>query len=810
MQELLQDLRFSVRLLAKNPSFTLVALVSLALAIGASTSIFSVFSAVLLKPLPFTEPDRLMTVWNSFSDQDLNQAEISDGEYLDLVESNDAFSAVGAYDGPASIALGIQEAEPIQIDGAKATASLFGLLGRKAALGRTFSPEDDLPGAAPVVILSDSLWRTAFGADPQVIGTQILLDGVSYQVIGVMPRDFDLPEGSALWLPFVFDRANLKSRSLHYFQVVGRLADGLNDEKARTAMTRFARRLQERNLHEYPRGNRYNVRLIPLRELLIGEVRVTLVLLFGSVILLLAIALANLGGLILARSQARAKELAMRAILGAGRTRLLRQFLTEGLLISLLGGGLGLLAAQWGTRLLVAANARRLPRAEEIGVDGTVLLFTFGVSLIAGALFGLIPVLQRSSSRQLTATTGASGAGAAVAHRGQALRNALIVFQIALALVLSIGAGLLVRSLLFRQQVDPGFRAENLLTFRVSLPTARYPDLAQRSELFHQATERLASIPGVTAAGAVSFLPLNGGIGNSSGNFEIEGIPVPEGTAQPEADRRTTTPGYFEAMQIPLYSGRTFDSRDQDVPDGGSVIVDDEVAKRFKGQDPVGRRIRLSGNTPWLTIVGLVKHVQHEGLGVPSREQIYFPATQLVSRSMYFVMRTTEDPISLVPRVRQKILELDRQLPIYDVKTMEERLAASLQKPRFASLLLGIFALVALILAAAGVFGIAAFLVTQRTAEIGIRMAMGARPDQVQHLITRKVMLLAVIGSALGFAGALAVTRLFQSVLYGVTTTDPTTFAGVVAILLLIAFVAAFVPARRAARIDPNQSLRQL
>ena len=824
MEAFLQDLRHSARALWKNPSFSLVAVGTLILAIGANSAIFSVLHAVVMRPLPYPDPDRLVMVWNRFSGEDMNEVRISAAEYIDIGEQNQIFEDISIYSFPASLSL-TQEGEPEQLDAARVTASFFSVLGRKAALGRTFLPEEDDPGRGDVAILSHGMWQRRFGSDPNVIGRKLVLDGNPATVVGVMPAGFLLPGDVALWVPLVIDPANLPARGNHTYEMVARLKPGISLGQGNAGAARLARWMQLRYLHEYPEGDRFTMRVVPLQKHIVGEVDRLLFLFWAAVSLLLLIACANLGNLLLVRAQKRERELAVRTALGATRSSLVRYFLTESLLIALLGGGLGLLLSYWGTRLMVSLNAENIPRAQEIGVRPGVLLFTLGISLLAGLLFGLAPALQISRRDLAAPLKDASTRSTSSTWGGSGLRNILLVSQVALALILVVCAGLVVKSFLQLQRVDPGFRTDRLLTLKVSPPTTKY-DATERAEFYRRMIEAIRTVPGVQNVGAVSFLPLTEG--NFSTNFTIEGKPIPNGEQTPEANRRTVTPDYFATMGIPLLAGRTFGAQDRDDPALGVAIIDEKLAQRhFPGENPIGKRLQMGAHTPgasstapgtathqmqipWLRIVGVVGHVQHEGLGVDSREHIYLPYSQVSSRSMYFVVRTQAAPLSVVPGVRSRVKALDPDLPIADVQTMDSRFAASLDQPRFASTLLTSFAAVALVLAALGIFGLTAYSVAQRTQEIGIRLAIGAPPRNVLSMVIRQAMGAVVVGLGLGLLGAFAATRLFAGELYQVDALDPATFALMVLTLGLVALIACSIPAVRAARVDPTISLRQV
>lgn len=817
MDAFLQDLRLSARVLLKNPSFTAVAVGTLILAIGANSAIFSVLYAVALRPLPYPDPDRLVMVWNCFEGQDMDEVRISAAEYIDIsTERSEMFDGISVYSFPASLSL-TQAGEPEQLEAARVTASFFSVLGRNAALGRTFLPEEDDQGRGDVVILSHGMWQRRFGSDPQVLGRTMVLDGNAMTIVGVMPPDFFMPGDVALWVPLVIDPAKLPTRGNHFYEMVARLKPGITIAQINAAAAQLASWMQQRYQEDYPA--RFTIRVVPLQKQIVGDVEKLLFLFWAAVSVLLLIACANLGNLLLVRAQKREREFAVRTALGATRSSLVRYFLAESLLISLIGGGLGLLLSFWGTRLMVSLNAENIPRAQEIGVRPGVLLFTLGVSLLAGLLFGLVPALHISRRDLVAPLKDASSRSTNSTWGGGGLRNILLVSQVSLALVLVVCAGLVVKSFMQLQRVDPGFRTDHLLTLKVSPPTTKYA-ATQRAELYRQMVEEIRTVPGVQSVGAVSFLPLTEG--NFSTSFTVEGQQDREGEQSPEANRRTVSPDYFKAMGIPLLAGRTFGPQDRDDPALGVVIIDEKLAKRhFAGQDPIGKRLFTDAPVPpatpgappqinWLRIVGVVGHVQHEGLGADTREHLYLPYSQVSSRSMFFVVRTQTDPLSIAPGVRSRVKALDTDLPISDLQTMESRFSASLDRPRFASTLLTSFAAVALLLAALGIFGLTAYSVAQRTQEIGIRLAIGAHPRNVLRMVIWQAMSTVLVGLGLGLFGAFATTRLFVGELYQVDALDPATFALMVLALGVVALIACSVPAFRAARVDPIISLRQV
>ena len=807
IDNLVQDLRYGIRALMGRPAFSLIAILTLALGIGANSAIFSVVNAVLLRPLPYEDPSHLMLVWNQFKGVGLDRMAISEPELVELHQKNEVFENLAAY--TYSTSYNLAGARPERLRGIQVSQSFFDVMGVKPLVGRTFRPEDDHPGHNAVV-LSNDLWHQQWGGDPSIIGKTVSLNDKSYEVLGVMPPGFRFPDEPELWSLLTLDPSHLQPRGYHYLRLVGRTRSDLSLQQAQLGMeSSVVRYLHDTYPGEYPGGGDYTMRLVPLREETIGDIRPTLLLLLGTVALVLLIASGNLANLLLVRAQNRERELAVRTVMGANRTRLFRQMLSESVLLSLLGGAIGLGIGIWGTRLLVAINAEDIPRSSEIGVDTHVLLFTLLISVGTGILFGMFPAFH-AFRQDLSGALGDGGGGGARLG-GHRIRNALAVVEIALALVLLIGAGLVIKSFVRMQEVDPGFQTDHLLTMRVSLSNSRYPDDRQIQDFYDQILQRLRGLAGVKAAGAISSLPLSGS--NTSGNFGIEGKTFPVGTPLPEADTRSVTPGYFRAMGIPVVSGRTFTSQDQPVEGrGGIVIVDESLADKFwPGKNPLQEGVRPGGDRhlPYRPIIGVVRHVKHHGLAVDSRMEVYFPLTQRPVRSMFLVLKTDIDPESLIQPARNAIWQVDPAEPVYDIMTMTERLHASLARQRFATLLLSIFAAVAVLLAVIGVYGVMMFTVTQRTRELGVRIALGAKRQQVLALVLKQGLNLTLIGVALGLLGAFALTRLVSSLLFQVGTIDILTFTLVSFLLAVIGLIACTVPAGRAARVDPAAVLKQ-
>jgi putative ABC transport system permease protein len=807
METLFQDIRYGTRTLLKNPGFSAIAILALALGIGANSAIFSVVNAVLLRPLPYADPDRLIMVWHSYPSLKL-EAPVSPRGYFDYTEQSDIFEE-------ASLAAGwnvnlTETGEPERIQGRAVSAGFFPTLKIEAARGRLFTPEDDQPEHDRVVVLTDGLWRRRFGSDPNIIGKTLTLNGNSFDVIGVLPADFQIDsfgQGVEMYAPLALTPQQRNSRGSEFLLMIGRLKPGVTLTEAQTQMTTIANRIMEQNPGNYPAD--WGVKVQSLNEQVVGDIRMHLLVLLGAVGFVLLIACANVANLLLARAASRQKEIAIRTALGASRGRLIRQLLTESILLSIAGGGLGFLLALWGVDMLVSVNRNNIPRAGEIGIDPRVVGFTVVISLLTGILFGLVPALQ-ASKIGLNETLKEGGRGTAGGARQRRVRAYLVVSEIALALVLLVGAGLMIKSFARLLDVDPGFRTENVLTMQMSLPGTKYREAHQVRAFYQQSLEQIKAIPGVQSASATSNLPLSGSV--SSGNFQIEGRPaLAPGELSPHSDRRSVTQDYFQTMGIPLMKGRYF--TDQDSPDSQLVAIIDETMARvyWPDEDPIGKRLSWSsnnGNPIWAEIVGVVGAVKHIGLDGVVRGQLYMSHNQRSQGAMYLAIRTSGNPTSLAGAVKSAIQVVDKDQPVYNIKTMEEYLAGSVAKRRFTMLLFGIFGAVALILAAVGLYGVMSYSVTQRTHEIGIRMALGAKQSDVLRLVVGQGMLLAVAGVAIGLGAAFLLTRLMSSLLYGVSATDPVTFVVISLTLTGVALAASFVPARRATKVDPMIALR--
>jgi putative ABC transport system permease protein len=805
---LLQDLRQAARSLRGTPGASLAALAALAIGIGANTAIFSVVDAVLLRPLPFVEPDRIMTVWQNDTNHHVEREWVSPANFLDWCRDSRTFSRLAAFsERPFNLS---GTGEPERLDGQRVSAALFPLLGVDAAIGRTFTPEDDRAGAARVVLLSHGLWERRFSSDPAIVGRPITLDDESVTVVGVMPRSFRFPGANeALWVPLAFDEKEAARRRSLILRVVGRLAPGSTAGEARAEMETIASTLAR----EYPEHDSgMGATIVPLRDYLAGDVRPALLILLGAVGFVLLIACANIANIQMTRAAARRREMAIRSALGATRRRLVRQLLTESLLLSSCGGVLGAFLALWGVDVLRAGMPAEVPRLEPVGIDGRVLLFTLGLSVLSGILSGVLPALTaaRAGLNEFL-RDGAHGTAGRASGRTRAL---LVVGEVAAALVLLAGAGLLVRSFANVMALDPGFRSEHVLTLRMNLSPKRYEEPARRLVFYRRLLERLDGVPGVRAAGLVSFLPMT--LKGGSFAYRAEGRPAPASNQEPFAVYRSVTPGFFQAMEIPIERGRALTARDDERAPLVAVISRSMARVAFPGQDPIGRRFAfgvgpVGKDTAWVTVVGTVADVRQFDLDDEPRPAVFAPYAQ---ETLFWyaprdiVVRADGEPLALAAAVREAVRAVDPDLPVADVRTMEQIVSESVARRRFSMLLLGALAAVAFLLAALGVYGVVACSVAQRTQEIGLRMALGARRLQVYRLVIAQGARLAACGVLLGLGGALVLTRLMTTLLFGVSPADPTTFLFAALALPAAAVLASFVPARRATRVDPMVALR--
>ncbi len=812
MEALLQDVRYGIRMLLKAPSFSIVATIALALGIGANSAIFSVVNAVLLRPLPFTNSEQLMTVWETDQQRGQERGSYSYPNLTDLRAQNRVFEHVAAYHDNDFIMTG--RGEPARLQGAVVNADLFPLLGTSPMIGRGFLPDEDKPGeTGRVVVLSQDLFQKRFNSDESVLNKPVTLDGANYTVIGVMPRTFQFPiqnEPVELWTTVAGDASGKEpitdQRGAHFLKVIARLKPGVSRDQAQAEVNTIAARLEQ----QYPDTNTHKgIKLEPALQALVGDIRPTLLILLGAVGCVLLIACANVANLLLARAMVRHKEMAIRSALGASRLRVVRQLLTESVLLSLAGGALGLLLAVWWSDLLVSLGKDDIPRAMQVGLDWRVAAFTFMVSLLTGVVFGLVPALH-SSSTQLTETLKEGGRGSAEGARRNRARGVLVVTELAIAVVLLVGAGLLIQSLWRLRQVRPGFTPQNVLTFSVALPEVRYPTEKQ-SQFFHDLVTHIQTLPGVQSASAGLPLPLSGD--RFSISFQIDGRPVAR-KDESSADFFAVDAGYFRAMEIPMLKGRDFTDHDQHKSPQVVIVTESFARQFFPNEEVIGKHIQPGISTfegeksVMREIVGVVGDVKNRSLSTAAQPAYYVPQTQVPFNQLTVVVKTANDPHSIVTAVTKEISSLDKDLPMFSVKTLDEYLAASVAAPRFNTTLLSIFATVALILTIVGLYGVMSYSVAQRTNEIGIRMALGAQTRDVLRLIVSQGFKLVLLGLAIGLTGAFAVMRVISSLLFGVTTKDPLTFAAVAVLLAFVALVACYIPARRAARVDPMEALR--
>ena len=797
-----KDLLYAVRMLFKNPGFTAIAILALALGIGANTAIFTVVNSVLFRPLPFPEPDRLVMTYGENASIDEGRVPFCVADFLDWRSQNQVFEHVAAFSDNRFTYTGGQS--PEQFHGAWVTADFFEVMKTQPEKGRTFLPDEDQPGHAPVVIVSHSFWQRKLGADPNVIGRQITLNNSPFSIIGVMPPGFTFPERDIeLWAVERLDPPT--RRGPFYMWGVGRLAAGATVEQAKAEMDLIARRVQQETKSTQ---NDWTFTAVGLTERIVGDARPALLILLAAVVFVLLIASANVANLLLARATAREKEIAIRRALGASRARLIRQLLTESVLLAICGGAVGLLLARWGVDLLLALGADEIPRLQEVRIDTTILGFTLLVSMLSGIIFGLAPALQ-GSKLNLNEMLKEGGRSNSEGSNRRRLRSILVVAEIALSLVLLISAGLMIKSFLRLQNVNPGFNADNILTMQLSLPRSKYTNANQTTTFFQQLINKVETLPGVESAAISISLPPNNV--EVSDNFSIEEHPTPPGENDPSAPILFVSPKYFTTLGVPLLRGRYF--TDNDRADAPPVVIINEALARqyFKDADPVGKRFKegpAAGDNPWMEIIGVVGNVKYTGLDSKEEPAYYMPHLQNAWRFMYLIVRGTSNPQGLLPAIRSEVWSLDKDLPVARVRTMNELLSESVAQPRLRTMLLGIFAGVALLLAAVGIYGVMSYSVTQRKHELGIRMALGASSGDILKMVVGQGVKLAFAGAVLGLIGAYAATRLLSSLLFNVSTTDTMIFVGIPVLLTVIALLASYIPARRATKVDPIIALR--
>jgi putative ABC transport system permease protein len=801
MRGLVQDLRYGMRLLAGSPGFTLAAVAALAIGIGASTAVFSVISAVLLRPLPYAEAERIVMVWDSNPKRGWDRFAVAPGNYADWEERQTSFEALAAFRDTTFILTG--QGDPERLDAVQATSQVFDLLGRQPALGRAFTPAEYEGAGGRVVVLSDGAWRSRFGARPDILGLALTLNAETYTVVGVMPPDMRIPTGADLMAPLALSADERQGHGGHYLAAMARLKDGTTHEAAAAEMRGLAAAIEK----AHPDTNTcWTVVLVPLYEEIVGDVKPALLALGGAVGCLLLIACANVANLLLARAAARRNEIAVRAALGARPARILRQLLTESVVLAILGGGLGTLLAVWGVDLIRTLQAGTLPRAQSIAVDGRTLAFALLISIVTGLLFGAFPGTLLARSRlQGALQEGGRGVRGRMSGRVRAI---LVAAQVALAHVLIVGAGLHLRSLASLMHVDPGFDPKGVLAVDIArLPDRRYPDRPTQVAFYDRVLESLAALPGVTSAASITSAPISDS--DRIYSFEVEGEPPRAPDQQVSANWSAVSPAYFETVRIPILKGRGFTESDT-AASPRVVVINETLARRiFPGEDPLGRRLRMGIDSDVTReIVGVVGDVRHYGLDKGITMQYYEPYRQRPLDGTTFLIRSATDPEALAAAARRAVLSIDPELPVTGTRTLEAFVADSTGQRRFTLLLLGIFAGAALVLAAVGVYGVIAYAVSQRTHEIGVRMALGAERRAILGLVLRQGMAMVIAGVVAGLAGALALARVVRGMLYGVGAADPMTYAVTAALLSVVAFAAIYLPARRATRVEPTAALR--
>src|SRR5919106_2503421 len=814
----MNDLRFALRQLVKSPGFTAVAILTLALGIGACTAVFSLVNALLVRPLPYKAPQELVLLWEKFSGQGLTQIPVSAPEYLDYEKQTRSFTGIAAFD---YVNLNLTGGEiPERIQGAVVTPNLFSLLGVAPVNGRVFTSEEFGEGRDGVVILSARLWQRRFNSEPNLIGKQIALNGRSFTVVGIMPAKFQFPlplfgiQGGTfagpvdIWKPIAFTKDELGSRGSRSYGVIGRLKKGISSAQAQAEIDTIHANWLKQFPNNYNPDVRFGGALYPLHEQVVGGMRTALFILLSAVGVVLLIVCANLTTMLLARAGAREREFAIRVALGASRLQLLRQVLCESVLLALIGGGTGALLAMWALDLLRAIGTQTVPRLSEANLDGRVLLVMLIVSIGTGILFGIIPALA-SGNPELTEALKEGGRGATTGAPRNRFRNALVIAEVAMALVLLVSAGLLVKSFVRLQDVPPGFNPKNVLTAELSLPLLKYPRGKPVIDFYAEVIRRIRAIPGVESAGLTSILPLSGS--NSDNSFHIEGRSEMQTKVYPDEEVRVITPDYFRVLQVPLMEGRFFTEADTaDAP--GVVIANQVMAKKYwPGEDALGKRINFGDADPqkikWFTIVGIVSNVHHQGLDIDPKPEFYLPHPQRPYRGMILAVRSAQDPRSVIATLRKEIQAIDPEQPLANVRTLEIVASESIAPRRLSVFLLGAFASIAMLLAAVGIYGVISYLVVQRTHEIGVRMALGAQRGHVLLLVIRHALRLVLIGTAIGLAIAFVSSRALQAMLYKVGAFDVPTFAGVTFALVTVALLASYIPALRATRADPMIAL---
>jgi predicted permease len=816
MNTLWRDLCYSLRVLAKTPAFTVVAILSLAIGIGANSAIFSVVNALLLRPLPYQDADRLVILWNRSPGLNIERDWFSPGQYLDIKAENQVFERIAVSIGSSFNLTGLAgQLGPEHVDGARVSSSFFPLMGANARLGRVFLPEEDAPGKPPAVILSYGLWQRRFSADPQIVGKTLTLNGNNLSIVGVMPASFSLNkevmpavngiENADVILPLPMPDSARTNRGNEDFNIFARLKPGVTVAQAQAEMDVIAARMKQQYPQNYPAHGGLTISVMPLLEQVVGDVHLALRVLFGAVGFVLLIACANVANLLLSRAAVRQKEFAIRAAMGASRLRLMRQLLTESVLLAMAGGLLGVGLAFLAVKALRVFGAANIPRLDEVGVNGRVIAFTCLVALVTGVVFGLVPALRASRvDLNETLKEGGRSSDGAGQHR---TRRLLVVAEVALSLMLLVGAGLLIRSYGHILNSNPGFNPHNVLSLRLLLPSAKYGTPEAILNFFRRANEKIKEAPGVESVAETYSLPMST-VAFAWEPITIEGY-VPKGTQNTVISNvRIVSHEYFRTMGVTLRQGRYFTEHDtRGEPE--TVIVDEAMAERFwPDENPIGKRLQRGGAGKWQVVVGVINDAKQFSAEKEPPITVYYPYEQYLARNMYLVVRTTSEPAAMGPVIARAIQALDPDLPVFDVKTMDERLADALARRRLSMLLLGGFAGIALILAAIGIYGVMAYSVNQRTHEIGIRLALGAQTRDILRLVVRQALLLVSVGIAVGLAGALALTRVMASLLYGISATDRLTFVITPLLLAGVALLASYLPARRAAKVDPMIALR--
>lgn len=810
MRTLWQDLRYGLRMLLKSPGFTVVAVLTLALGIGANTAIFSVVNAVLLQPLPYKNSDRIVVPVSTNTERGFDSASVAYADFLDWKREGQLFEQVAVFREVNFDLTG--DGEPERVPSVRASEDFFNVIGAQPLIGRRLLPEDHQAGSAKVAVITYGLWQRRFGGQKEAVGRTLTLNGLQYSIVGVMPPASIYPDEAQLWVPQAFESGAPSTDDLRrdnfIWQAIALLKQDVSVEQANARLVTVAGRIEQEHL---PIRKGWSARAIPLNEYIVGtQLQRALLILLGAVGFVLLIACVNVANLLLARAAVREREMAIRIALGAGRWRLIRQLFIEYLVLALIGGALGLLLAVWSIDALTSFAPADIPHLKKISIDRDVLAFVVGISLLTSLLFGLLPALHASKTNlNETLKEGGGGRGATGGVHGQRVRSALVVSEIALSLVLLISAGLMVKSFISLQRVDPGFEVDNLLTLQLNLPRARYGEDQRVIDTLQEIVERVKNQPGVKGAGVTSALPLRGGGFYLGRVFLAEGRPEPPAGPDYQADWNVISPDYFTTMSIPLFKGRAFTDRD-DAGHTPAIIINETLARRmFPNEDPLGKRIRSWRDENKLReVVGVVRDVSYYGPDDQPRGLVYVPLRQDVWRSVVLAVRTDTDPLQLSNNLRNQIWSVDKDLALANITTMQQVLFTSTARPRFSMLLLSVFAITALMLAAIGIYGVMAYSVTERTHEIGIRMALGAQTGDVLKMVVKQGMMLALVGVAIGLVAAFALTRVLTSLLYGVSATDPVTFVAVALFLTAVAVLACYIPARRATKVDPMNALR--